>query len=246
MATEGLVTCSGIEVDLVTSTKAQPATEIDHSWRSSSGRTLIEMLVVVAIAAILTSVALPQLISARRLMRSNALPREIATQLRFARQQAMSQRQAFTLQYDDSTKQIRIFDHNNNNNATSGCNMTGTQVLTATNYPNTACSTAVLTVPMAGGAGLPTSEVSFGVPGVITNTTLGDNTTPTALTGTVLNITFQPEGTVLDWQGNFASPTLFLYNNKVPSQTAAAISVLGSSGRIKIWRYDTSANKYAE
>src|SRR5947209_20497164 len=92
-------------------------------WHSASGRSIIETLIVVTIAAILTSVALPQMMSARRLMRSATLPREVASQLRFTRQQAMSQRQAFTFQYDDSTKQITIFDHNNVGNSTTSCNM---------------------------------------------------------------------------------------------------------------------------
>ena len=60
-----------------------------QGWHSSSGVSLIESLVVVAIAAVLTAVAIPQVISARRLMRSSMLPREVATQLRFAKQQAM-------------------------------------------------------------------------------------------------------------------------------------------------------------
>lgn len=227
--------------------KAQLATGKNHSRHSECGQSVIETLIVIAIASLLTAVAVPQIISARRLMRSATLPREVAAQLRFARQQAMSQRQAFTFQYDNSTKQIKIFDHNNNNNATAACNIKGTDVLVATNYPNTACTTTVLTVPLGGGGGLPSSEITFGVPSTITNTTLGDNSTPTALTGTVINITFQPDGTVLDSAGNFVKDrTLFLYNNQVPTETAAAISVLGPSGRVKIWRYDTSASKYAE
>lgn len=242
MAVEG----SKIEVDTVTLMKTQLTTKKTHRQHSECGRSVIETLIVIAISSLLAAIAVPQIISARRLIRSAALPREVAAQLRFARQQAMSQRQAVTFQYDNSTKQIKIFDHNNNNNATAGCNMAGTAVLTATNYPNTACSTNVLTVPLGASGGLPASEITFGVPTTITNTTLGDNTTPTALTGTVLNVTFQPNGTVIDAADNFASQTLFFYNSQAAQQTAAAISVLGPSGRIKVWRYDTSASKFAE
>src|SRR5262245_12987731 len=85
----------------------------ETGWRSCSGRSVVETLVVVAIATVLAAATLPQIINARRLSRSAALPREIVNQLRYARQQAMSQRQAFTFQYDDSTKQINIIDHNN-------------------------------------------------------------------------------------------------------------------------------------
>jgi hypothetical protein len=208
-----------------------------QGWRSNTGRSMVEVLAVVAIATILTAVAVPQVISARRLIRSASLPREIATQLRYARQQAMSQRQAFTFVYNDSTKQISIIDHQ----------ATGYALLNASGYPNTAGSVTALTVPVGGGGGLPASEVSFGVPNGITVTSLDDTSTPTALSASnKLTITFQPDGTVLDANGNFDKRTLFFYNNKIPNQTACAISVLGSAGRIKIWRYTASASKYVE
>jgi Tfp pilus assembly protein FimT len=214
-------------------------------WSSESGRSMIETLAVIAIASLLTAMAVPQLISARRLIRTNALPREIAAQMRFARQQAMSQRQAFTFQYDNSTKTIKVFDHNNNNNATAGCNITGVAVLSASNYPNTSCSTTVLTVPLTTSA-VPAADLLYGVPTGITNTTLDDGGTPTALVGTVLNITFQTDGTVVDTGGNYVTRTFYFYNNQIPTQSATAISVLGSAGRVKIWRYTSGANKYVE
>jgi len=221
------------------------ARERNHARHSELGRSILETLAVVSIAAILTSVTLPQIISARRLMRSAALPRQIMTQLRFARQQAISQRQVFTFQYDDSTKQIKIIDHNNSNNANPSCNVTGLQILADAGYPDTACATTVLQMPLGDGS-LPTSELSFGIPAGIIVTSLADNSTPTSLVSNKLNITFQKDGTVVDVNGNSANHTLFFYNNRVPNQTAAAISVLGTAGRIKVWRYDTSAQKYAE
>lgn len=226
--------------------KAQTGTEKREGRHSTSGHSVVEALIVIAIASVLASVAIPQVISARRLLRSATLSRQVMTQLRFARQQSMSQRQAFTFQYDDSTKQITIYDHNNENNANAACNMAGTAVLVASNFPNTACSTVALTVPLAGSGGLPTSEVSFGVPTGITSTTLGDNTTPTSLSGTQITVTFQPNGTVVDASGNPISKALFFYNNKAALQTASAVSVLGTAGRVKIWRYNTSASKYDE
>lgn len=216
--------------------KTQVAAEKNQKWRTERGRTMIETLAVVAIASILTAVAVPQVISSRRLIRSSALPREIASQLRFARQQAMSQRQAFTFQYDNLTKQIKIIDHQ----------ASGPGVLSLSGFPNNAGSVTALTTPVAGGSGLPTSELSFGVPTGITATTLGDNTTPSSLTSGKINITFQPDGTVVDVNGNPINRTLFFYNNRVAHETACAISVLGVSGRIKVWRYNRSASQFAE
>lgn len=210
-----------------------------------AGRSVVETLMVITIAGILTSVAVPQMLSARRLLRTSSMARTVASQLRYARQQAMTQRQAFTFQYDNSTKTVKIFDHNNNNNANSGCNMTGVQVLTASGYPNTVCTTIVTTVPLATGSFA--SELTYGIPSGISNVTLDDGNTLTALSGTgLVNITFQPDGTVVDNVGGFTTATLFFYNSQVPKETASAISVLGAAGRVKVWRYSTSASKFAE
>jgi type II secretory pathway pseudopilin PulG len=214
-------------------------------FRSESGRSVIETLIVVAIAALLSTIAVPQLLSARRLMRFNAMPREIAAQLRFARQQAMSQRQAVTFQYDDSTKTVKILDHNNTNNANTACNMSGQLVLSMSGYPNTTCTTTSLTVPMAIG-GLSSSEITYGIPSGISATTLDDGNTMTALSNSVINITFQSNGTVIDSSGNFLRPTMFFYDTQVPTTTATAISVLGAAGRIKVWRYSSGVSKFTE
>ncbi|MDX6443049.1 MAG: hypothetical protein QOH71_123 [Blastocatellia bacterium] len=216
--------------------KAQVGTKKTRGWRSNSGRSIIEVVIVVAIASILTAVAVPQVISARRMIRSASLPREIASQLRYARQQAMSQRQAFTFVYDDANKQISIVDHQ----------ATGAALVGASGYPNTAGSVNALTVPVGGGAGLPASEITFGVPTGISTPTLADTSTPTALVSNKFTVTFQPDGTVLDVNGNTTNRALFFYNNKIPNQTAFAISILGSAGRVKIWRYTASANAYVE
>jgi Tfp pilus assembly protein FimT len=213
---------------------------------NETGRSIIETLVVVAIIAVLTAMAVPQMISSRRLMRSAALPIEVATQLRYTRQQAMSQSQAFTFQYDNSSKTVRIFDHNNFNNATAACNMPGLNVISQPGFPNTACTTTALTLPLATGGSLPASELSYGIPAGISSTPLDDGNTLTALSGTVVNITFLSNGTAVDAAGNYVKPALYFYNNVAPQQTASAVSVLGSAGRIKVWRYSTSANKYAE
>jgi Tfp pilus assembly protein FimT len=215
-----------------------------RGWRAEDGRTIIEVLIVVIIGALMTSFAIPQMLASRRLQRSTVLAREVLAQLRFTRQQAMSQRQAFTFQYDNSTKTIKIFDHQNNNNGNPACLMPGTQVLTTLNYPNTACSVTALTVPLA--STVPASEITYGVPSGISNSNLGDGSTLTALSGTVVNITFQPDGTVMDSSKNYVNKSLYFYNSVVPTQTATAISVLGAAGRVKVWRYSTSASKYSE
>jgi hypothetical protein len=103
----------------------------------------------------------------------------------------------------------------------------------------------MLSVPLSGTA-IPVADLSYGVPSGVSNSTLADTTTPTSLTGGVVNITFQSDGSVVDAAGNYLNRAIFLYNNKIPNETAAAISILGASGRIKLWRYNPSASQFAE
>jgi Tfp pilus assembly protein FimT len=237
----------GLEMEKLKPMEAEIAAE-KYRWRSQAGRSMIETLIVVAIIALLTAIAVPQMISSRRLVRSASLPREVATQLRFARQLAMSQREAVTFRYVNSTKTITIYDHNNVNNATPSCIMKGQDVFAVSGYPNTSCSTTVQTVSLTAGSSLPASEIKYGIPAAITATTLDDGNTLTALAGspTGVNITFQSDGTVINAAGAYTQPALFFYNNQAPTETASAISILGATGRIKVWRYSTSASKFAE
>ena len=202
---------------------------------SCSGHSLIEMLIVVALIGALTSFALPQLIAERRLSRSVGITREILTQLRHTRQLAMSQRQAFTFQYDNVTKQISIVDHNDN---------PGAATLINGSYPTTANTRIVSATPLAEAS--VSSEISYGIPPCLPTGVLGDGILMTALFNNQLNITFQPDGSVIDAAGDPQGCAMFIYNNRAPEGTASAISVLGAAGRVKIWRYNAGANLYAD
>jgi prepilin-type N-terminal cleavage/methylation domain-containing protein len=203
--------------------------------RSCGGHSLIEMLIVIALIGAVSSMALPQLIAGRRLSRSVGITREILTQLRLTRQLAMSQRQAFTFQSDNATKQISIIDHNSN---------PGGPILIDPAYPNTAGSTVVSAIPLAD-AGV-SSEITYGIPSGLPTGALGDGIAMTPLFNNKLTVTFQPDGSVIDAVGDPQGRAMFIYNNRAASGTASAISVMGPSGRVKIWRYNTGANLYAE
>lgn len=178
--------------------------------------------------------AVPKFMSAQRVSRANGVTVETATQLRLARQESMSQLRAMTVQYDNVAKQLVVIRH-----ATAG-----PAVLTAANYPNNGVT--VRTVALAG-AGLSTSDIIYGRPASLPAVNLGDNTTMTVMpTGGKLNITFQPDGSVVNAAGNPVDLALYFYNAQADRETATAISVLGAAGRVKVWRYNSNANRYVE
>jgi prepilin-type N-terminal cleavage/methylation domain-containing protein len=212
--------------------------------RSAQGFTVIELVVVIAIISVLTAISVQQVVGSRRLLRSAAVTREVVSALRDARQMAISQRRAITFQYDDTKKQINIINHGAD---ADGVGISGTGLLSDANYPNTAGSSVERTYQLVSN-GIPASDIAYGLPnGAATSAgTLGDKTVLTTLTNQKLNVTFQPDGSVVSSTGATRDVALFVYNAAKPKETATAVSVLGGTGRIKAWRYSSGADKYVE
>ena len=225
------------------------------------GFTLIELLIVMAMAVLLTAIAIPTMMSQRRMIRFNAASREFLVNLRFARQLAMSERQAVSFVYNDDTKEISIIDHNNDTTSATS----GTAVLAITGYPSTSSPAKVVSTTSLLQGGLTLDEIKYGVPttsdgiptGVTVPTLLGDGITMTTLPSSKkIAITFQADGSVVSPAGMPTSgvtlpagtrldSAIFLFDNKAAASTAMAISVIGASGRVKVWRY-SSANTFVE
>jgi prepilin-type N-terminal cleavage/methylation domain-containing protein len=197
---------------------------------SDSGFSMVELLIVVALMTIMAAFAVPQVISMRRLVRFNGLQREIISQLRLARQLAMSQRQVMRFRYDDNTKQVSIIDNQERGTAANP---------TANNTSN---DVIVKTTSLAG-LGVPAGEIAYGQPSGAPNS-LPDGVSLSALSNGQVEVIFQPDGSVLDSSGNPSNAALFFYDNKAPAQTAIAVSVLGAGGRAKTWRYSPNAGVY--
>lgn len=194
-----------------------------NKLKNQKGFSLPEILIVLLIIAILVVLALPQISSSRRLLRFSAIQRQIGSSLNEARQDAMSQRKPITFRYDDVNKRVILYG------GTFGD--LGDAKNQRTDFAT---------------SGLATTEIVYGRPTGVAATALGDSSTMTDLTANVLDITFQPDGSVLDAGNNPVNRALFFYDSKNKSDTAFAISILGAGGRTKVWRYSKGVNAYVE
>jgi type II secretory pathway pseudopilin PulG len=201
---------------------------------------MAELAVVCGIMAVMAVIAIPQLVGARRNIRAAAIPTEIKAQLRFARQTAMGRRRAVTFQYRTDTHEISIIQHNFAYPvAGGGTTNVGTAVLNDPAYPLTASREVVRVFPLAPAnpAGGPSPHIAYGLPPNTSNLPLDDTTTLSAPVNGRVNITFQPDGSVIDAAGATANFALMFYHPDHPEATLRAVSVLGASGRVKTWRY---------
>ncbi len=191
--------------------------------KKQQGFSLPELVIVLLIIAIIGVIALPQMIAARRAFRFSGMQRQVAGALAEARQQAMSQRKAITLRYKNTEKETVIY---------------GGGFGTVNDSKNK--------IEALDGSGIQKAEIVYGQPPGASTAALGDGTNVSALSGGMVEVTFQPDGSVLDASGNPENKALFFYHSKKPKSMAFAVSVLGAGGRIKIWRYSENVNKYVE
>jgi prepilin-type N-terminal cleavage/methylation domain-containing protein len=187
------------------------------------GFSLPELIIVLLVAAIILVMALPQIISSRRLFRFSGLQRQVATSLREARQEAMSQRKPVTFRYDNSAKTFVTYGGDFG-----------------------ALGDAKNHVISITGSGVEFDDVKYGRPAGVPTSALSDTTNLTNLSSNAVEITFQPDGSVLDASSNPQNLALFFYHDKNRLGTAFAVSVLGAGGRIKVWRYSQGVNSYVE
>ena len=191
--------------------------------RQQKGFSLPELVIVLLVAAILLVLALPQIISSTRLFRFSGMQRQVVASLRDARQEAMSQRKPITFRYQNNKQQIIIYGGRFGSMGDSK------------NY-----------VHEMSGSGVAQNDIRYGRPNGVSAAALSDGTDLTALSDNAVEITFQPDGSVIDTSNNPQNKALFFYHNQHRKETAFAISVLGAGGRVKVWRYSPGADLYVE
>jgi prepilin-type N-terminal cleavage/methylation domain-containing protein len=224
------------------------ATLVPQSKSNSRGFSLLELFLVLIVMGIITAFALPQLIGSSRLIGAVGLPREILTYMRLARQEAISQEVVYTCRYDDVNKTITIINHKERGITYDPATDTmvklpGNTAPTANEVPDV----IVEQIPLAR-RGVTLKDITYGrVDGKADNTPLTDGTLMLTMPASkLINFTFQPDGSVVNSLNSPLNRTLFLYSSSVKKASGFAISVLGTTGRVKLWRYDSNVDKYAE
>lgn len=82
----------------------------------TSGFTLIEMMIVIAVAAVIAAIAIPSFMSMLPGMRLNGAARQVMTDLMAARMDAVKQNNKFRIFFNSpGTNQYQVLDDNNNN-----------------------------------------------------------------------------------------------------------------------------------
>jgi prepilin-type N-terminal cleavage/methylation domain-containing protein len=236
--------------------KDMNAKERARRRRAAKGFSLIELLCVVAVIATMAAITIPPFAATRRVFRTVGVIREVTSYLRDTRQMAVSQRRAFTFEYDDKKKQVRIINHGTD---AAGIGRSGVTLLKDAKFPDNTGSWVARAYLLTDG-GLAKDEIGYGLPSKVVDqvtdpqtkkvttdlTALCDLTSLTPLVNDKVSVTFQPDGTVIDSTGAVRNVALYIYNTNKPEDTAMALSILGGTGRIKAWRYSSSAKSYVE
>jgi Tfp pilus assembly protein FimT len=199
------------------------SSKINRKGKNQNGFSIAELLIVFFIVAIIVVLALPQIMSSRRMFSFNAVQRQMISVLREARQEAMSQRTAITFRYDDTNKRIILF---------------GGKFGIAGNAQNQ--------IYELSGNGVLKDNFIYGRPAGATTAALGDATNLTVLSANKVDITFQTDGSIIDASNNPQNKALFFYDSRSPAESAFAVSLLGAGGRAKLWRYSSNVNMYVE
>ena len=196
---------------------------LPHVLRCQKGMSITELIVVLLVVAIIVVAALPQIISSRRLFRFSSIQREMTTYVREARQTAISEREQVTFRYDNSVKKITIYG--------------------GSLGPFGSANNKTLRLS---GMGVSSNDIVYGRPAGVSGAALNDGTNLTVLTGNMIEIAFEPDGSVLDGSDNPIDNATFLYHAIYPTDTAFALSILGTGGRVKVWRYSAGVDAYIE
>ena len=181
--------------------------------RDQAGMSLIEMMVVVGIVGIMTSMAIVQIANSRVALKGDGGMRVVLSHVNTARELAISQRRYMRL------------------------NFIAPNLVQVIREDTTTTTTILYSVVLEGGV---TFTVPTMVP--LTDTPDGPSNGGVASAnginfGAVTNVKFAPDGTLVNQDGLTTNGTICL---QIPASplSARAVTVLGSTGRVRGYRWN--------
>ncbi len=192
-------------------------------YQSEAGFSLIELLLVFAVTAILTTITIINLSAHKRAYAPDDEATQIVSYFREAHQRALSQRQTQRVTIDRNDLVIRLMDE--------GLLPGGDEVEIIRGKLN---GTVSLQRPTVNSVLVPTPPSPY-------------NYNPAPFTNGVCQFRFQADGSVLDAAGNSISATFFftpLDMNEQSANLVRGVTLFGPSGSTRTWKYDSGNNTF--
>jgi len=187
------------------------------------GFTVLELLFSTGIIAVLSAIAVVQLGNSRQVLQGDAAMRVVLSQLTQARELAINQRRYVEVTFDTTANRLSVVRED-----------------------TTSTTTLLTTIGFEGGVkyllvtGLPDTPDAFGKTSATSFTST--NGTFASASGSSNVVKFAPDGTLVDWNGQTANGTIFLsLATSNQNLSARAVTVLGSTGRIRGFRWNGSS-----
>jgi prepilin-type N-terminal cleavage/methylation domain-containing protein len=190
---------------------------------AEAGFSLIELLIVIAMVVILTTVSVFALRSSKRSYAPDDEANQIVSFFREAHQRALSQRQTQRVTIDRNQLVVRLMDE--------GLLPGGDEVEIIRGKLN---GTVAMTQPTVGGTLLPLPPAPY-------------NYNTAVFTDGVCQFRFRADGSVVDPAGNSVSATFFftpLDMNDQSQTLVRSVTLFGPSGSTRAWKYDAANTKF--
>jgi prepilin-type N-terminal cleavage/methylation domain-containing protein len=182
------------------------------------GYTLVETMMVLGVIGILSAMAVVQVGTSRNGAKGDAAMRVVLSQMNQAREIAITQRRYVRVTFDAAANQVCIVRED-----------------------TTSTTTTLALVPFEGAVkfslitGLPDTPDAFGKTTATTFTS--SSGTFASACGSTSVAKFTPDGTLVDWNGRTANGSVFLAIPNI-GESARAVTVLGSTGRVRGYRWN--------
>jgi prepilin-type N-terminal cleavage/methylation domain-containing protein len=198
---------------------------VKRRWRAETGFSLTEMMIVVGIGCVLGGMATVQIALSKNSARGDAAMRVVLYQMNQARELAIGQRRYMELVFDTTRNEMQVWRED-----------------------DTATTSLVRSIGFEGGAllgltaGLPDTPDAFGKSAGTSFTSVKNGTFPSTTKLTAC-VKFAPDGTLVDWNGYTVNGTVFIKFASGDANAIRAVTVFGSTGRVRGYRWNGSAWK---